>query len=418
MGVEENLALCYADLGRKKEAIALLEQVRDRRERLRGPSDARTLATIGNLATVYQDDDRVKDAVTLFERIVKAKLESADFGAEHPSTIAAQNNLAAAYLKDGRAAEVITLLQAVRTASTKALGAEHPETLKTLNNLAESLLQNHKADEAIAILKSVSDVQLASREFGPRHGDTARTLNNLAKAYVDAKRDYKTAIPIFEQARDALKGGIGVETIEFQLLNNLAEAYTTVRRIPDALRTYEELVGMAKANPEIGPAHVTTRDLLSSWTQMLLESGKFAEAVQPLRDLIAAEKRSPTPNRKLLASATVQLGNTLLNLGQAADAEAPLRESLAIRLEIQPKDWTTHNTRSLLGESLLKQKKLEEAGRELRQGYDNLIKVEILANYRTLRLGQALDRLIQHAEATNDANAKAKWQAEKAALSK
>ena len=49
-----------------------------------------------------------------------------------------------------------------------------------------------------------------------------------------------------------------------------------------------------------------------------------------------------------------------------------MRESLTIRERIRPGNWATYNTKSLLGESLLGQKKYAEAEPLLLSGYEGM----------------------------------------------
>ena len=53
-------------------------------------------------------------------------------------------------------------------------------------------------------------------------------------------------------------------------------------------------------------------------------------------------------------------------------AEPLLRECLAIREKVQPDEWTTFNTRSLLGGSLLGRKRYAEAEPLIVSGYEGL----------------------------------------------
>ena len=55
-----------------------------------------------------------------------------------------------------------------------------------------------------------------------------------------------------------------------------------------------------------------------------------------------------------------------------AEAELKLRECLTIRQKIQPDDWTTFDTKSMLGEALLEQKKFAEAEPLLLSGYEGM----------------------------------------------
>ena len=62
-----------------------------------------------------------------------------------------------------------------------------------------------------------------------------------------------------------------------------------------------------------------------------------------------------------MARALVDLGLTRLELGKFAEAEAPLREGLAILEKASPESWERFDAMVLLGASLSGQKKYPEA---------------------------------------------------------
>jgi hypothetical protein len=107
------------------------------------------------------------------------------------------------------------------------------------------------------------------------------------------------------------------------------------------------------------------------------------------------------------------LGTLLVQAGRPAEAEPVLRECLGFRETKQPGDWSTFHIRSLLGGALLAQKKLTEAEPLLRQGYEGLKQREdkIPAASKT-RVAEALERLVQLAEATGRPDEAAKWRKE------
>jgi hypothetical protein len=102
----------------------------------------------------------------------------------------------------------------------------------------------------------------------------------------------------------------------------------------------------------------------------------------------------------------------LLSQKKHADAEKLLRDCLAIREKGQPEVWTTFNTKSLLGEALLSQKKLAEAEPLLVQGYEGMEKrATTIPPQVKVRLKEALNRLVRLYEATGDKDQAAKWRA-------
>jgi eukaryotic-like serine/threonine-protein kinase len=66
------------------------------------------------------------------------------------------------------------------------------------------------------------------------------------------------------------------------------------------------------------------------------------------------------------------LGRILLERRRGAEAEAHLRDSLAIWEARRPDDWNRFDTQSLLGSSLLGQKKFAEAEPLLLSGYQGM----------------------------------------------
>ena len=78
------------------------------------------------------------------------------------------------------------------------------------------------------------------------------------------------------------------------------------------------------------------------------------------------------PNSPAHAAALAVRGSMLLLQKKPAEAELKLRECLTIRQKIQPDDWTTFETKSILGEALLEQKKFADAEPLLLSGYEGM----------------------------------------------
>ena len=87
-----------------------------------------------------------------------------------------------------------------------------------------------------------------------------------------------------------------------------------------------------------------------------------------------------------------------------------MRECLTIRQKLQPAKWSTFNAQSLLGESLLGQKKFTEAEPLLVAGYEGMKKqeAEIPPDGR-VRLPQAIERLVSYYEATGKKDKADEW---------
>ena len=97
-----------------------------------------------------------------------------------------------------------------------------------------------------------------------------------------------------------------------------------------------------------------------------------------------------------LAATLAQLGWTLLQANQPADAEPVLRECLAIRHKKEPDAWNTFHTQSMLGSSLLGQKRYADAEPLLLGGYEGMkqraAEIPLPGKDRVI---EALERLVQ-----------------------
>jgi eukaryotic-like serine/threonine-protein kinase len=107
----------------------------------------------------------------------------------------------------------------------------------------------------------------------------------------------------------------------------------------------------------------------------------------------------------------------LLQAKAFAEAEPLLRECLAILEKTQPDAWTTFNTKSLLGGSLLGQKMYANAEPLLLAGDEGgkQREAKIPANGK-VRLPEAVERLVQLYEATGKKDEAAKWRKELEAI--
>ena len=107
------------------------------------------------------------------------------------------------------------------------------------------------------------------------------------------------------------------------------------------------------------------------------------------------------------------LGAKLLEQKKCADAEAALRECLAIREKKQPDAWPTFNTRATLGAALLGQKHYPEAESLLLAGYQGMLQREAkIAKEGKVRLTEAASCLVQLYEALGNEAEAGRWRRE------
>ena len=129
--------------------------------------------------------------------------------------------------------------------------------------------------------------------------------------------------------------------------------------------------------------------------------GEWDEAESQLQRALEIRRRINTPESPPRLRTAEQLGLHYLRRDKPATAAGLFRECLAVREKHDPDDWTTFNSRSLLGEALLGQKKYAEAEPLLLKGYEGLkAREKTIPPQASAGIPEALDRLVELYTAT------------------
>jgi serine/threonine protein kinase len=441
-----NLARAYKDAGKTAAAMDLLEKVRDASITRLGADHPDTLGTLSALARVYLAAEKTGAAIELLEKVKGAQI--AKLGADHPHTLSTLGSLASAYLAAGKTAAAIDLFEKVRDAQITKLGPDHPDTLLTLHNLATAYRKVGKTAEAIELLEKLRDVHIA--KLGPDHPHTLTTLHSLAVAY-QAVRKTAEAIDLFEKVKDARIAVLGADHPDtLMTLHNLAVAYGWAGKLKQAVVLLEDILPktikvlgvdhpntflsalnlaacyrdsqrlteaaklmdewLPRIRAKLGPGHPTSQLAAQTAATIYEAGGQFARAVAVRVELLSGLRQQLPADDPQLANALAQLGLIMLQAGQAADAEPILRECLAIRQKKQPEAWTTFNTQSMLGGSLLGQKKYAEAEPLLLAGYQGMHERQAtIPAPGQVRVIEALERLVQLYDALGKKDTADEW---------
>jgi tetratricopeptide (TPR) repeat protein/tRNA A-37 threonylcarbamoyl transferase component Bud32 len=391
-----NLASAYRNAGRTAEAIALHEEALKLRTAKLGPDHPNTLINRNNLALAYQNAGRTAAAIALHEETLK--LMTAKLGPDHSETLTSRNNLALAYQDAGRTAAALAMHEETLKLMTAKLGPDHPHTLSSRMGVAVAYRTTGRTAEAIALDEET--LKLSTAKLGPDHPLTLTSRNLLAWDYHAAGRAAK-AIALHEETlrlRTVKLGPDHPDTLASG--NNLANTYLTAGRPAEAIAIWEAMLPAARKT--FGLGHPRTLGFTDSLATAQESLGRWA-AAKPLRREVLAQRRKSSPRESpALAGDLAGLGSNLLEQHQWAEAEAVLRESLKIRAAHQPGDWSTFESRSLLGGSLVGQRKYAEAEPLIVGGYEGMqaraARIPVLVRFR---LRAAAERVIQLYEAWN-----------------
>jgi tetratricopeptide (TPR) repeat protein len=129
------------------------------------------------LAAILVDLGRLRDARALLRRILRAYRRR--FGEQHRETASALANLGVLYARAGRFREAERVFRQALRALENVLGRNHPRVANVLNNLAVVCARRGKLGEADALYKHV--LRLLSRQPGPGYPSIALVRANRKK---------------------------------------------------------------------------------------------------------------------------------------------------------------------------------------------------------------------------------------------
>jgi lipopolysaccharide biosynthesis regulator YciM len=393
--------VCYTARQFDRSVPLFEEMLRVKRARY-GEADPDTIKTALNLAVNYRAAKRPAEAIALLDEWLPRSRQK--LGLDHPCTAYGLSALAQTYVQEAEFDRAVPVYRELLDAQRK-LPADHPDRASTMASLGQCLLSAGKPAEAIALLKQVRDAQV--KKLGPDDPATLRTLNSLAAAYWEAKQ-LDRSIPLFEQTLAARRKKLGDQHPDtLATLANLGVNYRDDGRLAEALRLLEQA-------HRGGREHASLRWVGDELLTAYLRAGKTADAGSLVKKNLAAARKALAADSRPLAAALARNGLALLELKRWADAEPILREALAIRAAKGPDAWTTFNSKSMLGASLLGQQKYAAAEPLLLQGYEGLKQREakIPPLFKQARLTEALERLVRLYEATGQKDKADEWRKE------
>jgi serine/threonine protein kinase/TolA-binding protein len=403
-GLQNTLGVSLITLGDAAQAIELLDKARRIRETHLGPDHSDTLTSVNDLASAYLAAYKPDKAVPLLEQ-ARAKLEI-KHGPDHPDTLTSMNNLATAYWDTMQREKAMPLYEQILTKRKAVLGPNHRDTLTSLNNLATAYMEVGQAEKAIPLLEET--IARMKDQLAPDHPNLLTVMNNLAWVYKEV-RQFDRALPLYEQALAKRKSKLGLKHADTLIsMNNLAMAYQAAGQPEKAVPLLEQT--LAQTTEIRGPESPDTLTCMGNLAWTYQSAGKLDRAEPLWGKLVQLRRKVDGPESPVTAGDLTQLGLNLIKQKKFAKAEPVLRECLAIRAKIQPEDWLTFNTRSLLGDALLGQKKYAEAEPLLLQGYEGMKQREAkIPPQGKSRLTDALERLVRLYEAMNQKDKAKQW---------
>ncbi|HTU88894.1 MAG TPA: tetratricopeptide repeat protein [Gemmataceae bacterium] len=287
------LATSFRNLGEGKLAADQAERARTIYSRHLGPDHPDTLASMSNLAIIYDALGRHADALKLCEEtraLMRAKL-----GPDHPQTLSAMNNLALSYATLGRQADALKLHEETLALKKAKLGPDNPSTLASMNNFALTYSALGRHAEALKLGRET--LALMKAKLGPDHPCTLGSMDSLALIYNDLGR-YGQALKLYEETLALMKAKLGPDHPKtLMCMHYLAFSYSALGRHAEELKLREETLELRKA--KLGAGHPDT--LFSMWgvAASLIKLKRGAEAIPVIDECFRRAAESAAGQRFL-----------------------------------------------------------------------------------------------------------------------
>ena len=441
-----NLAENYHRCGQLEEAIELHEWTSQSARTVLGPTHPDTLLYLHNLASAYSDSNDHEKAIELF--VPTLELMEQNLGPEHANTLFCMANLAIAYKSADRIDLALPLYKRSYELRKKVLAENHPDTLDSMNNYGVTLTSIGDTTKAIEILSKA--LELKQSTLGDDNPSTLSVMSNLAIAF-GKQGEFTKSTDLLKQCVDLCESRLGADhAMTLEQKRNLGLSYRSAREFDKSTETLTKLAEIqeskfGKNHPDrtttliyLSANYVDTEraelaiPLLEEADQLIGDRPKPIALVELMLiaylkvkdevsfDRVATEqvanvRKQAGEGTAELATILMSRGRNYLELEQHTKAENLLNEAVKIHAGIQPDDWNRFYSMTLLGKSLLRQNKNQEAKRWLEQGYQGL-KNRCEQIPKTARQGmfvEAIELLIDVNTKTGEAEEVEKWKREK-----
>jgi tetratricopeptide (TPR) repeat protein len=344
-----------------REAIAMHKKLGD---------DRRTADALGRLGNLLWRGTNITEVEAVYREALALRRKL--FGNEHLAVANALANVAIALNRQGKYAEADALARESIGVLKKLPGDQGRAISRSMGILSMALLGQGRLPELVDAFREI--IVMREKSNLPPNVPVLNSYAWLLATCPESKlRDGLSAVKFAEKA---IASG---ERTNANYLETLAAAYAEVGRFTNAVSTQLEAIALSKNKPEktkyeselkLYASNLPYRDegLLIDQTQGQLDEGKFAEA------------------------------------------EVFARECLTLCERQIPETWTAFNARSLLGRSLLGQKKYDAAEPLLIAGYDGMKQREDeIPDGNEAFMKETLQQLVRLYEATDRAEKAVEW---------
>jgi len=353
---------------------------------------------IGN--TYYELADFAKAEIMHREAL---QVRRALFGELNPLVAASLTDLGNAVNMQNRQPEAELLLRQALAMRRTLFGAEHVEVAQSLTSLADNLTDQRKLAEAEKLQRAA--LQMQRGLLKRNHPDVLLSLNNLGRIL---RLDGRLAEAEVVYREVVAQAGDRVTLSSIDSVQKLGGVLRDLGKLAEAEAVSRQAVTMSRKL--LGNDHALVSSTLNELSYVLQLEGKLGEVEALLQTQLQRMRQTLPADDPGIRTVMVNLSQNLVAQEKFPEAEQLAREALGILEKHEPDDWRTASCRSLLGATLLGQKKFEAAGPLLIAGYEGMARrTDKYSAVGTQYLKDAIQRLVQFYEATGQTKQAATW---------
>jgi tetratricopeptide (TPR) repeat protein len=355
---KQQLALLLSDaqVGEFDEALGLMHEVLDSRIRMFGAqSQAVAIAYCAQALAIFAtgDVDEGRIAVERAGNIFSQEDSSSHFGTAMHGYM---RGLEA--LKSGRTNEALRLSVDALEGLKNIMPRDHPFVALALVQYIGALVESKRYIEAEERLNEAERLTAHLREDHPKKTDIRWYR---AIVYLETNRGDKAQEKLQENQKHVLAAYGRASWQYAKTCEELGSLLYELDRREEALAQLRRAVAIAKRVDMNRPDRMAY--FVQSLGSMLAEMGQYEEAIQLLKDAVAYRRQSDS-DRKLLADSLVLLGQAQLENGELQAAQQTFRNAKKEFADFKRNTWVAR-VQALLGDALLRDRKVEQAEKEL-----------------------------------------------------
>jgi tetratricopeptide (TPR) repeat protein len=239
----------------------------------------------------------------------------------------------------------------------RLLGERHSLIAHTLNTLGAAKMQLGDMRGAEAAHRDA--LTMFRDTFGSAHSQVAESLRKLGETLMKSGNPDAAESLLVEAI--SIRRQLGGERTQRMAID--LNVYATLLRrrgaVDAAERAFQEAIEILRGNT---PDHPDLTNCLYNLAELYRAQKRFSQAAPILREVVGRRRARLPEGRVLLSTALFSLGATLRGLGELAEAENALRESLATIIDLHGQyDPRSARVRMELAGSLADQTRWDEA---------------------------------------------------------